>query len=72
MGDLNEQQMQMAMGYFGGPQGFQQCVNSANADLQQMGLTPEQYIQQGLQSGKISQQSLQEAMARANQIFGRR
>lgn len=72
MNELTQEQMQMAMGYFGGPQTFQQCVNDANNNLQQMGMNPQQYLQQQLQSGNISQDRMQYAMQMANQILGGR
>lgn len=69
---INQQLMDAAINQFGGPQQFQQQINAAQNYLQGLNMSPEQFLQQQVQAGKLSQQQLDMAMQRANQIFGRR
>ena len=57
---------------FGGPQQFQQAMNSMQNRLMQCNMTPEQFIQSKLQSGELTQDRLNAAIQKANMYTGRR
>lgn len=55
---------------FGGAQNLQQQVNQLQQRIP-VGMTPEQYANQLLQSGQITQDRLNWAMGIANKFYGR-
>lgn len=57
-------------GMFGGAQNLQQQVNQLQQRIP-VGMTPEQYANQLLQSGQITQDRLNWAMGIANKYYGR-
>lgn len=57
---------------FGGPQQFQQALNSVQSQLYQCNMSPEQFIQNKLQSGELTQDRLNAAIQKANMFTGRR
>lgn len=57
---------------FGGPQQFQQALNSVQSQLNQCNMSPEQFIQNKLQSGELTQDRLNAAIQKANMFTGRR
>lgn len=70
--NFNQAVIQAAVNQFGGPQQFQQAINAAQNMMQQTQMTPQQIVQNKLQSGELSQEAFNNAVQRANSIFGRR
>lgn len=70
--NLNNQMMSQLMNQFGGPQQFQQRLNAAQQQLQQMNMSPEQFLNQQVQNGQLSQDRLNWAIEQANQAYGRK
>lgn len=64
--------MDAIVAQFGGPQQFQQAMNSAQNELQRRNMTPEQFVQSKLQSGELSQERLNAAIQKVNSLYGRR
>lgn len=56
---------------FGGAQNFQQQVNQLQQKIP-MGMTPEAYANQMVQTGQLSQERLKWAMQTVNSYYGRR
>ena len=69
---FNQAIMNAAVNQFGGPQQFQQAMNAAQNMMQQTNMTPQQILQNKLQSGELSQEAYNNAIQRANSVFGRR
>lgn len=67
---MNEQLLNQVMQYFGGPQQFQTLMNQAQQRLQQANMTPEQYINNMISSGQMTQEQFQQARNFANQVTG--
>ena len=67
---LNEVKNIEVYGIFGGAQNFQQQASLLQQRIP-VGVTPEQYANQLLQSGQITQDRLNWAMNIANQFYGR-
>jgi len=47
-----------------------QRMQQINAELSKMNMTPQQYLEQALTSGQITQQQYEEARRNANQLMG--
>lgn len=71
-GYFNQAILNTVVNQFGGPQQFQQAMNAAQNMMQQTNMTPQQIVQNKLQSGELSQEAYNNAIQRANSIFGRR
>ena len=71
-GYFNQAVLNAVVNQFGGPQQFQQAMNAAQNMMQQTNMTPQQIVQNKLQSGELSQEAYNNAIQRANSIFGRR
>ena len=67
---VQQNPMNNVYGIFGGAQNFQQQANLLQQRIP-VGMTPEQYANQLLQSGQITQDRLNWAMSVANQFYGR-
>ena len=67
---MQQNPMNNVYGIFGGAQNFQQQANLLQQRIP-VGLTPEQYANQLLQSGQLTQERLNWAMNIANQYYGR-
>lgn len=53
-----------------GAMDLMQRMQQINAELSKMNMTPQQYLEQALTSGQISQQQYEEARRQANQFMG--
>lgn len=76
---MNEQIIQMLMSRFGGPQQFQNAMNTAQQRLSQCNMTIDQFMNNPqnamsnlVNSGVISQDALNAAIQKANQTIPRR
>lgn len=49
---------------------IQQAANSLQQQLNQMNMTPQQYLEQAMTNGSISQEQYQWARQMANQVMG--
>lgn len=49
---------------------LQPGMDKLNRTLQELNLTPQQYLEQKMLSGEISQQAYDNARIRANQVLG--
>ena len=67
---VQQNPMNNVYGIFGGAQNFQQQASLLQQRIP-VGVTPEQYANQLLQSGQITQDRLNWAMNIANQFYGR-
>ena len=63
--------MNMLYNMFGGVQNFQMQANQLQQKIP-MGMTPEAYANQLLQSGQLTQERLNWAMQTVNSYYGRR
>ena len=63
--------MNMLYNMFGGVQNFQMQANQLQQKIP-MGMTPEAYANQLVQSGQVSQERLNWAMQTVNSYYGRR
>lgn len=67
---MNEQLLNQVMQMLGGPQQFQTLMNQAQQRLQQANMTPEQYVNNMISSGQMTQEQFQQARNFANQVTG--
>lgn len=68
---LNSNQNGSILDLFGGPQQFQQRLNSFAQDfMRNNAMTPEQKVRQMISSGQMSQAQFERLRAVANQITG--
>ena len=51
------------------PQQFQQMYNQVQTEMQQSGLTPEQYLQQKIQQGVLSQGDITNSMGEIQNLI---
>ena len=67
---IQQNPMSNVYSIFGGAQNFQQQANALQQKIP-VGMSPEQYANQLLQSGEITQDRLNWAMGVANKFYGR-